>query len=307
MELEDSAKRLYKSMKGLGTDESEIIEILCPMTNFERQELKKIYMTMYGKNLEKQIKSELSGNFEDGVLGLLMDQSEFEARMLRKAMKGAGTDEDLLIEILCSKEGHEIQGISSAYTKLFNRDLMEDISGEQGGDLGRVFMSISSGGRPTSDEPDYDLAEIEAEELYEAGEAKLFGTDEGEMIRILCSRSFVQLQATFQIYEEKYETLVEEAVKSENSGHFEKALNVIVRCAKNRPSYFAELLYKSMKGLGTNDEDLIRVLVSRAGKDIAEIKSEYANMYDESLYEALEGDLSGKYEKLFLTLVGSDE
>lgn len=302
MELEESAKKLYNSMKDLGTDENEIIDVLCHLSNNERQDLKKLYMTMYGKDLEKQLKSELSGHFEDGVIGLLMDQNEFEARMLRKAMKGAGTNEDLLIEILCPKEGYEVQEISSAYKRLFNRELLNDISEEQGGYFGRVLMSLSSGGRPTTEEPDLELAEIEAEELYQAGEGKLFGTDESEMIRILCSRSFIQLQSTFEIYEEKYETLVEEAIKSENSGDFEKALNVIVRCVKNRSSYYAELLYKSMKGLGTNDEDLIRILVSRAGKDLEDIKNEYANMYDETLFEALQGDLSGKYEVISINI-----
>ncbi len=33
---------------------------------------------------------------------------------------------------------------------------------------------------------------------------------------------------------------------------------------KCRPMYFAERLYKSMKGLGTDDSTLIRVIVSRA-------------------------------------------
>ncbi len=36
------------------------------------------------------------------------------------------------------------------------------------------------------------------------------------------------------------------------------ALSVI-----NRPAYFAEKLNKSMKGLGTNDDDLVRLVVTR--------------------------------------------
>lgn len=307
--LEESAKNLFTAMKDLGIDSKRIISIICKHSNDELQILKKIYMTMYGRDLEEQIEDETSGRFREGVLGLLKSQDEYDAEVIRKAIKGLGTDEDLLIEILCSQKGYHISKMSAAYKRLFNRDLYKDISKEQSGDLGRVFKSLASGGRPSSgpyDEPDFELAETEADELFEAGEGKLFGTDEAELIRILCSRSFKQLKATFEIYEQKNDTTIEESIKSETSGDFKKALNVIARCVKNRAEYFAECLYKSMKGFGTNDDDLIRVLVSE--RDVMEeIKSEYEANYGESLYDAVKGDTSGKYEKLFLTLIGSGD
>ena len=37
-----------------------------------------------------------------------------------------------------------------------------------------------------------------------------------------------------------------------------------VRVARNIPAYFAERLYKSMKGAGTNDQALIRAVVTRS-------------------------------------------
>ena len=41
-------------------------------------------------------------------------------------------------------------------------------------------------------------------------------------------------------------------------------LFLIVKAARSKPSYFAVQMYNAMKGLGTNDNDLIRLLVSQA-------------------------------------------
>lgn len=39
---------------------------------------------------------------------------------------------------------------------------------------------------------------------------------------------------------------------------------LVVKFAKNRGEYFAEQLYHAMKGAGTNDAQMIRVIISRS-------------------------------------------
>lgn len=56
-----------------------------------------------------------------------------------------------------------------------------------------------------------------------------------------------------------------------------------MKCVKNRASFFAEQLYKSMKGLGTDDSRLIRLIVTRCEVDIGEIKNVFLQEYGESL------------------------
>ncbi len=41
-------------------------------------------------------------------------------------------------------------------------------------------------------------------------------------------------------------------------------LIVAVKSVKNRGEYFAELLYKAMKGLGTDDDQLMRIIITRS-------------------------------------------
>lgn len=57
----------------------------------------------------------------------------------------------------------------------------------------------------------------------------------------------------------------------------------LVRCIKDKPTMFAKVLYKSMKGLGTDDESLLRVVVSRCEVDMVQIKEAFERDYKQTL------------------------
>ena len=63
---------------------------------------------------------------------------------------------------------------------------------------------------------------------------------------------------------------------------------------------FAEKLYNSIKGLGTNTALLNRVLASRHGVDMPQIKEIYQWKYKVTLKEDIIGDTSKEYQKLCL-------
>ncbi|NXP08463.1 ANXA7 protein, partial [Thinocorus orbignyianus] len=77
-----------------------------------------------------------------------------------------------------------------------------------------------------------------------------------------------------------------------------------VQCALNRPAFFAERLYHSMKGAGTDDSTLIRIIVSRSEIDLVQIKQMFAQMYQKPLSAMIASDTSGDYRRLLLAIVG---
>lgn len=104
------------------------------------------------------------------------------------------------------------------WTKVFDRSLDEDLESDLSGDLRRVLRSVASGNREPSNQVDLELSKKEAQELYDAGEGML-GTDEIEFVRILCSRSFCQLRATFSDYLHIADSPIEKGIRREMSGH----------------------------------------------------------------------------------------
>lgn len=300
------AQKLRKAMKGLGTDEDAIIELLVSRNLSQRQEIKMTYKATIGRDLMDDLKSELSGKFEKVIVGLMTPITLYDVEELKRAMKGAGTDEGCLAEILASRTNEEIRRINDTYKRQYGSSLEKDIASDTSSMFRRVLVSLATGNRDESPHVDQGLAQQDAQCLYEAGEKK-WGTDEGQFVTILCSRSRNHLLRVFDEYKNIANKDITESIKSEMSGDLEDALLAIVKCMRNKHAYFAERLYRSMKGLGTDDDTLIRVMVSRCEIDMIDIKAEFKRMYGKSLCSFIKGDTSGDYRKILLLLCGGED
>ncbi|XP_061857162.1 annexin A7 isoform X2 [Colius striatus] len=297
------AEILRKAMKGFGTDEQAIIDVVANRSNDQRQQIKAAFKTMYGKDLIKDLKSELSGNVEELILALFMPSTYYDAWSLRHAMKGAGTQEKVLIEILCTRTNQEIREIVTCYKAEFGRDIEEDIRADTSGHFERLLVSMCQGNRDENQTVDYQKAQEDAQRLYQAGEGKL-GTDESCFNMVLASRSFPQLKATVEAYSRVANRDLLSSIDREFSGNVERGLKTILQCALNRPAFFAERLYHSMKGAGTDDSTLIRIIVSRSEIDLVQIKQMFTQLYQKPLAAMISSDTSGDYRRLLLAIVG---
>jgi len=297
---EEDAQILRKAMKGWGTSESPIIDIIVNRSWEQLKEVEAIFKTAYGRDLKEDLEEELRGDFQDVVVARFLSPAELDAWYVRKAMKGSGTQETILIQVICTKTNEEIDALKNAYKDKFERDLEEDIKSDATGAFEELLVALLQGGREEEKEPCHNSAMEEAQEILDAGENR-WGTDESVFNRIFVLRSYDQLREIFSAYHELAGNDIEEAIGEEMSDDMKNAFLTLIQYIRDPITYYAKSLYKAMEGVGTNDLLLQRIILSRCEIDLAAIKEMYKTLYADigkgDLDHWLEHDTSGDYEK----------
>ena len=136
---------------------------------------------------------------------------ENDAKALREAMRGMGTDEEALIQITGTRSNKDRQGIRQAYKAAYGRDLLEDLQNELSGD----FLNVIEGMYMSP-------VEFDVLEIYNA--CKGAGTDEDTLSEIIGSRSNYRLREVKTAYKLKYGEDLEIRIKDETSGDYRKLM-----------------------------------------------------------------------------------
>ncbi|VCX10708.1 unnamed protein product [Gulo gulo] len=257
-DAEHDALNIETAIKTKGVDEVTIVNILTKRNNEQRQDIAFTYQRRTKKELASVLKSALSGHLETVIWGLLKTPAQYDASELKASMKGLETDEDSLIEIIYSRTNQELQEINRVHKEKYKTDLEKDIVSGTSGDFHKLMVALAKGRRAEDGSvTDYELI------------VKRKGTNVPKWISIMTEYKSYSL----------YDML--ESIK-EVKGDLENAKPG--QCIQNKPLYFADQLYDSMKGKGIHDKVLIRIMVSRSEVDVLKIRSEFKRKYDKSLY-----------------------
>ncbi|VDP69764.1 unnamed protein product [Echinostoma caproni] len=303
----EDCERLNKAMKGYGVDEKAIIDVFAHRSVDQRLRIIEHYKVMYNKDLVKEFRNELSGHFFETIEAMCQPPEDYDAMELRKAIHGVGSDEDTLIEILTTRSNAQIKLIREAYRRLFfGRDLESDIRNDTSGHFKSYLISQLQPTRDESQTVDRALAQKDAQKLFDAGEKRLAST-QSQLNAILCSRSATHLRFVFDAYARLANRDIEIGLQQALTGDLLRSYLALIRCIRNKPSYFAGRLQKAMKGLGTNDGMLIRIVVTRCEVDMGRIKHEFYVENRKTLARWISDDTSGDYRRLLLALINEDK
>ncbi|EOY19935.1 hypothetical protein QUC31_005893 [Theobroma cacao] len=301
----EDAEALQKACKGWGTDEKAIISVLGHRNAAQRKQIRLAYEELYQEDLIKRLESELSGDFEKAVYRWVLDPADRDAVLANVAIKKISPDHHVVIEISCTRSPEELLAVRRAYQARYKHSLEEDVAAHTKGDIRKLLVALVSAFRYDGEEINTRLANSEANILHDAIKDKAFNHE--EVVRILSTRSKMQLMATFNRYRDDQGTTITKKLLGESGDEFLVALRTAVRCFNDPKKYFEKVLRNSIKGIGTDEDALTRVIVTRAEKDLKEIKDLYHKRNSMPLEQVVAKDTSGDYKAFLLTLLGKED
>ena len=301
--VDEDAAALRKAMKGLGTDEKAIINIVANSTNRERLAMIESFKRQFNRDLIKDLKSELSGHFKDAVKALFKDPIEYDCYTLNKNLTNFNGNTAPIIEILITRPNYYINLIKQRYNIMYKRTVEDHIKSQfkSFATIKKPLLTLCSATKPENTNFDINDCTNKAEMLYNAGEKKL-GTDEKVFFQIITNANPAELKMINNIYNQKYNHDLIKAISKEFSGFDESFLKAIVRYAVDPIEYWARKINGAMKGLGTMDATLIRILVTRNEIDMPQIREAYKRLFNKDMIKDIEDDTSGDYRKLLVQL-----
>jgi hypothetical protein len=272
------AETLYIASRSVGGGEDKIIPILCTRSKVELVEICSVFHKRYGKHLEEWISK--SGKCKKLLSALVRPIADYDAGLVKKAVKGLGTDDALLIEVLCTRKNQEIQNMKVAYKSIYRVEMEKDVADDTSFNYKKLLLSILAGNRTDNLAPiDVELVKKDANALYRAGEGRLSRTDDTAFIQILSTRSFVHIQALIEVYQRVVGHKLKDAISSETSGDFKKALWVL---AKPQGKFFAKEIHDSVDSGSKKFVRLLNYMSTHRGL-MRDVNDYYVKKYKRSL------------------------
>ena len=267
-------------------DENTVTEITLSHTSEERYQIREAYTSKFGHDLIEDLKKYTKSDLSETLQSIYKEPIEYDADLLYKAMKGIGTNDDILIEVITFRSFEKLTKVKQKFQEKYSKDLISQVKSETKGEYRNGLVTLLEKERSTNNSPDLENCKRIAEELYKAGEGKI-GTNDKVFVEYWTKLSGEELSLVGKEYHKDHAKTLINVVENEFSGKLKKLL-----------------INKAIKGVGTDDTTLIRSIVSRMDIDMNLIKKYYKKLFKKDMASDIKGDTSGNYQKVLLHLIG---
>ncbi|KAF7118578.1 hypothetical protein CNMCM5793_008112 [Aspergillus hiratsukae] len=299
------ADLLRKAMKGFGTDEKTLIQVLSKLDPLQMAAVRSTYSNYLHRDLSKDVKSETGGYLRQGLLAIIDGPLLHDVHSAREAVEGLGTKEWLLNDVLLGRSNADLNAIKSTYEHTFHRSLQKDVEADLSFKTLSLFSLVLRADRHEDSYPINPQAiEQDARAIHAATSGRVVNNVD-EVCAIFARASDPELRAISQAFTNRYNLSLESHIEKEFSGHMKDALLHTLRTALDPAMRDAQLLEDCMKGMGTKDEKLVvRVVRLHWNRQhLDQVKRAYHHRYKQDLISRVRGETSGDYQKLMVALL----
>lgn len=221
-----------RSIKGLGTKESVLNDVLIGRSNADMRAIKQAYQETFRKSLESEVKGDLSMKTEQ-LFGLIMaatraeestpidpNQVDRDTQELHRAMDARiGTDQITVCSILSQRSDGQIRAINHHWKQKYHSDMEKVIDAEFSGHMEDALLLML---RRATDRVMSDATQLEE---AMAGMGTKDNLLVARIVRVHWNRQ--HLDQVKRAYQHKYKKDLVQRVKGEISGDYE---NLMVAC-----------------------------------------------------------------------------
>ena len=300
MSVQEAGDILYSALDGKNKDEA-VLNVVQNTSLDQRLQVCNYFAEKYGKSLYSELKSKLNGYFKSIAIHLFLHPITFVAKNLKKGLKGFSADETVVLEALTSHTQEELRQIEDAFKAETGKDLSKEIEKNFSGPLKKNLLNLLNVPRGENHNPDKAKCEKLAQLLIDVGEPNWAG-DENVFKEVFIQSSPEELVLIGRFYLKKSGNNMLDVIDQKVSGKNKTLLREVLFNNIIPQELYAEKVYLAIKGLGTNNTLLNRVLVARNEIDMDDIRDFYQTKYNVSMREDIMGDTSGIYQTLCLVL-----
>ena len=266
-------------------EKTKLVEFICKLSNEDRQKFKEIYLANYGTELTKELESLLSGDVKNLILGLMKTSVEFDAEKIYLSMKGAGTDEEVLSEMIATRPSRQLVKIKEKYPEIYDETLEKAIEGDTSSYYKKILIAMIQGGRSDNPYPNSQKMKEIVEKLKDDDE-----NVKENFLSYLITCSYGEICTICREYEKAYGKNILEGIKDKFSSDEYNFFDMLLNHISDPGKFFAEKIH------GFKSKDLIRIIVSRSEENLDEIKDAYRELYNVELIDDIKGQTEGDFQ-----------
>lgn len=217
-----------------------------------------------------------------------------DAKGIRDAIKGLGTDDAKLVSIITKRSNAHLQAVAAEYISSFGKSVIDDIKGDTSGDYRELLVSLVEA-RPN----------FIARTVHNA--IKGLGTDESALIDALVHTSNAELKAATEAYQKLFNKSIIEDVAGDTSGDFKHLLVGILTASRSDSTTVdpalaatdADELYKKGEGkTGTDENAFVEIFLQRSRAHLIAVNRLYTEKRGHDLIAAIDSEFSGNLRRM---------